>query len=98
MKEGALAVLQGTSIAFILMLLVWAWQDSFILGLVVGSSMLINLMVAALGGVAVPLAMKTLRIDPAASSAVVVTTMTEMIGIVAYLGLATWLISMNTGG
>jgi magnesium transporter len=97
MKEGALAVLQGTSIALILMLLVWVWQDSFILGLVVGSSMLINLMVAALGGVAVPLAMKTLRIDPAASSAVVVTTMTEMIGIVAYLGLAAWLISMNTG-
>ena len=41
--------------------------------------------------------MKTLKIDPAASSAVVVTTMTEMIGIVAYLGLAAWLISMNAG-
>ena len=96
-KEGALAVLQGTSIALILMLLVWVWQDSFILGLVVGSSMLINLMVAALAGVAVPLVMKTLKIDPAASSAVMVTTMTEMIGIVAYLGLAAWLISINAG-
>jgi Mg/Co/Ni transporter MgtE len=38
--------------------------------------------------------MKTARIDPAASSAVVVTTMTEMIGIIAYLGLATWMISL----
>ncbi len=93
-KEGALAVVQGSVTAVLLVLLVWAWQGSLVLGLIVGSSILINLIVAALGGVAVPLAMKKARIDPAASSVVVVTTLTEMIGILAYLGLATWLISM----
>ena len=93
-KEGALAAVQGSATAVLLLLLVWAWQGNFILGLIVGSSILINLIVAALGGVAVPLAMKKARIDPAASSIVVVTTLTEMIGILAYLGMAAWLISM----
>jgi magnesium transporter len=93
-KEGALAMLQGSATAVLLLLLVWAWQGNIVLGLIVGSSILINLIVAALGGVAVPLVMKKARIDPAASSVVVVTTLTEMIGILAYLGMATWLISL----
>ncbi|MCH7740378.1 MAG: magnesium transporter [Chloroflexi bacterium] len=93
-KEGALAMLQGSATAVLLLLLVWAWQGSIILGLIVGSSIFINLIVAALGGVAVPLVMRKARIDPAASSIVVVTTLTEMIGILAYLGLATLLISL----
>ncbi len=93
-KEGALAAVQGSVTALLLLLLVWAWQGNIVLGLIVGSSILINLIVAALGGVAVPLAMKKARIDPAASSIVVITTLTEMIGILAYLGMATWLISL----
>jgi magnesium transporter len=94
MKEGALALGQGTAISLLLVFVVWGWQQDFYLGLIVGSSMLVNLLVAGIGGVMVPLMMKTARIDPAASSAVVVTTMTEMIGIIAYLGLATWMISL----
>lgn len=93
-KEGMLALTHGSVISFLLGLIVWAWRSDLYLGLVVGSAMLLNLMMAGLGGVAVPLVMKAIRIDPAASSGVVVTTATETLGILAYLGLATVFLSL----
>lgn len=89
MREGMLAVLQGLAMSVLLGGIVWGWQSDLYLGLVVAGAMLANLVVAALGGVLVPLGMRALRIDPATSSAVVVTTLTDNIGIVVYLSLAT---------
>lgn len=88
-KEGLLALAHGGTISLLLALAVWAWRADFYLGLVVGLAMLVNLLLAGVGGVAVPLAMRAARIDPAASSVVVVTTVTETLGILVYLGLAT---------
>ncbi|MBT3941774.1 MAG: magnesium transporter [Chloroflexi bacterium] len=87
--ELALSVMQGLVVAVILGLVVLAWQQDVSLGLVVAGAMVINLVVAAAGGVLVPLGMRALRIDPAASSAVVVTTLTDVLGLLVYLGLAT---------
>ncbi|MBT5320498.1 MAG: magnesium transporter [Chloroflexi bacterium] len=84
-----LSVMQGLVVAVILGLVVLAWQQDVSLGLVVAGAMVINLVVAAAGGVLVPLGMRALRIDPAASSAVVVTTLTDVLGLLVYLGLAT---------
>jgi magnesium transporter len=94
--ELALSVLQGLVVAVILGLIVLAWQQDVSLGLIIAGAMVINLIVAATGGVLVPLGMRAARIDPAASSAVLVTTFTDVIGLMVYLGLATaFLTSIN---
>lgn len=92
-REALLATAQGASLGVLLGFIVWAWQHSMPLAFVVAGAMVFNLLVAAAGGVLVPLGMKAVRIDPSSSSAVVVTTLTDVAGIVLYLGLATLLIT-----
>ena len=63
------------------------------LGLVIAAAMVINLIAAALAGILVPLALDRLDIDPAIASGVFVTTVTDVVGFFAFLGLAAlWLI------
>ena len=69
------------------------WKSELFLALLVATAMLLNLFVAAAGGVLVPIAMKYFKMDPASSSAVVVTTMTDIAGIVVYLGLANLMVA-----
>ena len=57
-------------------------------GLVIAAAMLINLVVAALAGATIPLALKRLGIDPALAGGVLLTTVTDVIGFLAFLGLA----------
>jgi magnesium transporter len=59
------------------------------LGVALGLAMLGNMMVAALAGAGVPLILRLLRLDPAVSSAVFVTTFTDIFGFLLYLGFAT---------
>jgi magnesium transporter len=68
----------------------WWWFGLGGLGLVIGAAMVINLMAAALAGILVPLALDALEIDPAVASAVFVTTVTDVVGFFAFLGLAAW--------
>jgi len=97
-REALLAAAQGATVGVLLGVIVWAWQHSLALAFVVAGAMVFNLLVAAAGGVLVPLGMKAARIDPASSSAVLVTTLTDVAGIVLYLGLATLLLSvLNVG-
>ena len=60
---------------------------SFILGLVIAIAMLINLLVAAVSGAGIPLLLKRLGIDPALAGSVVLTTVTDVVGFFALLGL-----------
>ena len=60
--------------------------------MVIAAAMLINLVVAALAGVAVPLLLKRMDIDPALAGGVVVTTVTDVMGFLAFLGLGTWIL------
>jgi magnesium transporter len=62
------------------------------LGVVFASAMVINLMAAALAGIAIPLALDKLDYDPAVASTVFVTTVTDIIGFFSFLGLATLLL------
>jgi magnesium transporter len=87
--ELVLAVIQGLVVSVVLGLVVLAWQQDVSLGLIIAGAMAINLILAAAGGVLVPLGMRAVRIDPAASSAVLVTTLTDVMGLLVYLGLAT---------
>ena len=66
----------------------WVWQSSPYLGLVIGLGMLFNLIFAGLSGAAIPLLMKKIGIDPAQSSSIILTTVTDIMGFLAFLGFA----------
>jgi magnesium transporter len=68
---------------------VLAWFKQPLLSLVIGSALTINLLTAALGGVLVPLTLKRLGFDPALAGGVILTTLTDVMGFLSFLGLAT---------
>ena len=76
--------------------MLWYGNEYFALG--VGIAMLGNLIVAGVSGVILPLGLRALRVDPALSSAVVVTTVTDVVGFLIYLGLATMALSYILSG
>jgi magnesium transporter len=65
------------------------WFQDPPLGLVIAAAMTINLVVAAFAGVAVPLTLKRMNVDPALAGGVVLTTVTDVVGFLSFLGLAT---------
>ena len=86
--ELVLSLAQAITVGGILGVVVHLWKDDWALTLLVTGSLVLNLILAALAGVMVPMFMRLLRIDPAMASAVIVTTATDIFGIVMYLGLA----------
>ena len=65
------------------------WFGDLNIGLVIAAATIINLVVAAFSGVAIPLIMRKMNIDPAIAGSVVLTTITDIVGLFAFLGLAT---------
>ncbi|MEO5733892.1 MAG: magnesium transporter [Rubrivivax sp.] len=91
-REMGISALNGVLWAVVIALLVVAWFGSWMLGGILGAAILINLLCAALAGVAIPLLLQRLGIDPALAGSVILTTVTDVIGFFAFLGLATvWL-------
>jgi magnesium transporter len=90
-KEAAVGLLNGAVLAVVAGAVSWAWFGRPELGAIIGSALVINLLAAALAGMTIPLAMHWLRIDPAVSSGVFLTAVTDVTGFFAFLGLATWL-------
>lgn len=88
-KELAIGALNGLIWALILSVVVALWQGDVKLGLVIAFAMLANMTAAGLAGVLIPLFMKQLKIDPALAGGVVLTTITDVVGIFAFLGTAT---------
>jgi magnesium transporter len=68
----------------------YAWFGDPGIGLVLATAMVVNLLVAAFSGITIPLVMDRLGIDPALAGAVVLTTVTDVVGFMSFLGLATW--------
>jgi magnesium transporter len=91
-KELAVGGINGAVFALLAGSLAWAWFGSPVLGAVIGAAMIVNLAVAALGGALIPLGLARLGIDPAVASGVFVTTLTDVIGFFAFLGLGAWLL------
>lgn len=87
-KETTLGLINGITVGVVTAAIAWVWISNPMLGLVVGLAMLINLMVAALAGASIPLTMKALGLDPAQCSNIILTTFTDCIGFLAFLGLA----------
>jgi magnesium transporter len=86
-KEVVIACLNGLLWALAVGVEAWIWFDLMMIGVVIAAAMMINLVAAALAGVAVPLPLKRFHIDPAPAGSVVVTMVTFCIGFFAYLGL-----------
>jgi magnesium transporter len=91
--EVAMSLVQGLVVGGILGVLVHLWKGDWALTALVTASLALNLLLAALSGVLVPVFMRLIRIDPAMASAVIVTTATDICGIIMYLGLASIFLS-----
>jgi magnesium transporter len=91
-RESAVGIINGVLFAFIVGVFAFWWFGSGQLGLVIAAAMIINLLAAALAGILIPLTLDRMQIDPAIASAVFVTTVTDVVGFFAFLGLAAiWL-------
>jgi magnesium transporter len=91
-REMASGLMNGLGLALILGLGGWLIYGDWRLGLVLGIAMIVNQIVAALGGVLVPLGLERLGLDPALASGTFVTTLTDVMGYLSFLGLATVLL------
>jgi magnesium transporter len=91
-RELGISAINGVLWAVVISLLVVAWFGSWVLGGILGAAILINLLCAALAGLSIPLLLHRMGIDPALAGSVVLTTVTDVMGFFAFLGLATlWL-------
>jgi len=88
-KEVRVGMINGLLLGTVVGLVAFAWFREWPLSLVIGAALTINLCAAALAGVLVPLTLKRLNIDPALAGGVVLTTVTDVIGFLSFLGLAT---------
>jgi magnesium transporter len=92
-RESAVGLLNGLLFAVIMAAIAFYWFGSGQLGLVIGVAMVVNLFAAALAGILIPLGLEALDLDPAVASGVFVTTVTDVVGFFAFLGLAAvWLV------
>jgi magnesium transporter len=86
-KELMVGFLNGIGWALIVSMFTYLWFGQWTIGAIIGAAMIINLFVAALAGFSIPLILKRLNIDPALGGGVVLTTVTDVIGYSAFLGL-----------
>jgi magnesium transporter len=88
-REGAVGLLNGMAFAIIMGVLAGLWFESPELGFVIGLALVTVLFFAALGGIFVPLTLNRMGVDPAVSSGPFVTSITDIVGFFAFLGIAT---------
>ncbi|MEJ2172887.1 MAG: magnesium transporter [Woeseiaceae bacterium] len=86
-KELLVGLLNGLGWAVVVAAFTYLWFGDMRIGGVIGAAMIINLFVAALAGFTIPLALKRMQIDPALAGGVVLTTVTDVIGYMTFLGL-----------
>ena len=87
-KEVAVGLLNGLAWACVVAVIVIFWFGDTSLGFIIGLAMMINLIVAALAGAVIPMGLKRYGIDPAIAGGVLLTTVTDVVGFMTFLGLA----------
>ncbi|MEQ9460898.1 MAG: magnesium transporter [Phycisphaeraceae bacterium] len=99
LKELTAGTINGIAIAIVTMIGVYVWSQSLSLCAVIGLAMVISMAIAAIAGTAVPIVLTILRQDPAQSSSIILTTVTDVVGFFSFLGLATLFINalVSTG-
>ncbi len=91
-KEMGIGLLNGLLWAVVVAVLAYVWFGSWQIGGIIGAAILVNLLCAAFSGLAVPLVLRKFGIDPALAGSVILTTVTDVVGFFAFLGLATLLL------
>lgn len=89
-REGLVGLLNGVAFAVITGVAAVAWFKIPGLGIVIGLAMMCNLIAGALGGILIPILLERLKADPAVASGTFVTTVTDVVGFFAFLGIATF--------
>ena len=98
LKEINVAVINGVAVALTTAAGVYVWSDSVGLALVIFLSMIISMIAAGLSGAIIPMILTALGQDPAQSSSIILTTVTDVVGFFSFLGIATMLASMLPAG
>jgi magnesium transporter len=88
-KEAGVGIVNGVAVSGVTMIAVLLWSRSPGLALVIGIAMVTAMLIAGISGALIPVALKALRQDPAQSSSIVLTTVTDVMGFLTFLGLAT---------
>jgi magnesium transporter len=89
-KEGSVALLNGFTWSIVVSVLaVLLFQTPWNIGFIVGAAMLLNILASAIAGVSIPFLLKRVGIDPALAGGVMMTTLTDVLGFITFLGLAT---------
>ncbi len=88
LKESGIGMVNGLVIGAVTALIAWAWNGNPYLGLVIGLGMLVNLILAGLSGASIPILMRAVGLDPAQCSSIILTTVTDVMGFLAFLGFA----------
>lgn len=88
-KEALTGLVNGSAVAVVTGTTVYVWSGSFGLGLVIAVAMIASMAIAAIAGAGIPLILESVGQDPASSSSIVLTTVTDVVGFFSFLGLAT---------
>ncbi|MER2090259.1 MAG: magnesium transporter [Sporosarcina sp.] len=92
-RELLVGLTIGIVCAVVISIIAYIWQGSFVLGLVVGSSLLITLIIGTLAGTIIPLVLHKFKVDPAVASGPLITTINDILSLLIYFGIATMFIS-----
>jgi magnesium transporter len=91
-REVAVGAINGMVFGVLMALVAGVWFGLPMLALVIGLAMVLTLVAAAFGGIAIPMALERAGVDPALASGPFVTTVTDVVGFFAFLGLASWIL------
>ena len=94
MKEVGVGFINGVVVALTTALIVYIWMNSVGLAAVIGVSMIFSMVIAGLSGAVIPIILKAVGQDPAQSSSIILTTVTDIVGFLSFLGLATLFANM----
>lgn len=96
-KEFVLGLLNGLMFGVTVGIIGFIWKGSFLLGVIVFLAMFLNMIAAAAAGVMIPVMLRAFKVDPALSSSIFLTTVTDVAGFFFFLGLASFLLPMFGG-
>ena len=89
-REIMVGLFNGAAFALLIGIIAAWWFASFDIGIIIGVAMVFNMLCAALAGILIPIMLDRFDLDPAIASSVFVTTVTDVVGFFAFLGLAAW--------
>jgi len=95
-KELMVGVLNGIGWAIVVSAFTFLWFGDGSIGVIIGAAMIINLVVAAAAGSSIPLILRRLKVDPALAGGVVLTTVTDVVGYMSFLGLGAIFLMQNS--